>query len=206
MVPSRWQHHCWCMICDILCEYIHNCTPLFHLNVIINSCHNRDVGLANTPQWRGPWCCTQGHTLFGKSIVCIWGLCCQKQVSQAGISNYIPQFTVWCNYLSLLGILASDNEVLIFIDIIARNLIQNQWLRNVLWRKVPHFSFRYLPADFHLHFVLFWLSSGAIHVYVGQTFFRLCSSLITNDYYFIDICCKRLWHDLSQMYFTPGTL
>ena len=33
----------------------------------------------------------------------MWGLCCQKQVSQAGISNYIPQFTVGCNYLSLLG-------------------------------------------------------------------------------------------------------
>ena len=31
----------------------------------------------------------------------IWGLCCQKQASQAGISNYIPQFTVGCNYLSL---------------------------------------------------------------------------------------------------------
>ena len=29
----------------------------------------------------------------------IRGLCCQKQVSQAGISNYIPQFTVGCNYL-----------------------------------------------------------------------------------------------------------
>ena len=37
----------------------------------------------------------------------IWGLCCQKQVSQAGISNYIPQFTVGCNYLSLPEILAS---------------------------------------------------------------------------------------------------
>ena len=30
----------------------------------------------------------------------IWGLCCQKQVSQAGISNYISQFTVVCNYFS----------------------------------------------------------------------------------------------------------
>ena len=31
----------------------------------------------------------------------IWGLCCHKQVSQAGISNYIPQKTVGCNYLFL---------------------------------------------------------------------------------------------------------
>ena len=36
---------------------------------------------------------------------------CQKQVSQAGISNYTPQFTVGCNYLSLPEIPASGNEV-----------------------------------------------------------------------------------------------
>ena len=30
----------------------------------------------------------------------IWGLWRHKQVSEAGISNYIPQFTVGCNYLS----------------------------------------------------------------------------------------------------------
>ena len=46
----------------------------------------------------------------------IWGLCCQKQVSQAGISNYIPQLTVGCNYLSPPEIPASDNNVLISID------------------------------------------------------------------------------------------
>ena len=40
-----------------------------------------------------------------------WGLCCQKQVSQAEISNYIPQFTVGCNYLSLHEIPASGNKV-----------------------------------------------------------------------------------------------
>ena len=44
----------------------------------------------------------------------IWGLCCQKQVSQARISNYIPQFTVGCNYLSLPEIPASDNKVVIY--------------------------------------------------------------------------------------------
>ena len=37
----------------------------------------------------------------------IWGLCCQKQVSQAGISNCIPQDNVGCNFLSLTELLAS---------------------------------------------------------------------------------------------------
>ena len=45
------------------------------------------------------------------NIICrLW---CQKQVSQAGISNYIPQFTMGCNYLSLPEIPASGNKVLI---------------------------------------------------------------------------------------------
>ena len=43
----------------------------------------------------------------------IWRLRRQKQVSQAGISNYIPQFTVGCNYLSLPEIPASGTKVLI---------------------------------------------------------------------------------------------
>ena len=42
----------------------------------------------------------------------IWGLCCQKHVSQAGISNYIPQSTVGCNYFSLFEIPASGNILL----------------------------------------------------------------------------------------------
>ena len=37
----------------------------------------------------------------------------QKQVSQPGIRNYIPQFTVGCNYSSLFEIPASGNRVLI---------------------------------------------------------------------------------------------
>ena len=31
----------------------------------------------------------------------IWGLWCQKQVSQAGINSCIPQYSVGCNYLSM---------------------------------------------------------------------------------------------------------
>ena len=57
----------------------------------------------------------------------IWGLSCQKQVSQAGISNCIPQNIVGCNYISLpeipgdkvvisqstcrLGIISHDNVI-----------------------------------------------------------------------------------------------
>ena len=47
----------------------------------------------------------------------IWGHCCHKQVSQAGISNYIPQFTVGCNYLSLPEIPASGNKVLLICGV-----------------------------------------------------------------------------------------
>ena len=41
-----------------------------------------------------------------------WGFCLQKQVSQAGISNCIPQNTVGCNYLSLPKIPVSGDKVL----------------------------------------------------------------------------------------------
>ena len=41
-----------------------------------------------------------------------WGLFWQKQVSQAGISNYIPHKTVGCNYLSLPEIPASGKKIL----------------------------------------------------------------------------------------------
>ena len=58
----------------------------------------------------GIWCMSPNNRDLGMDI---WGLCCQKQVSQAGISNYIPQFTVGCNYLSLPEIPASGNKVLI---------------------------------------------------------------------------------------------
>ena len=46
-----------------------------------------------------------------KHNIYIRGLCCQKQVSQAGISNCIPQNTVRCNYSFLPEITASGNKV-----------------------------------------------------------------------------------------------
>ena len=39
------------------------------------------------------------------------GLCCQKQVSQVGICNCIPQYSVGCNYVSVFVIPASGNKV-----------------------------------------------------------------------------------------------
>ena len=39
---------------------------------------------------------------------------CQKQVSQAGFSNCLPQNNVWCNYLSLPEIPACGAKVLIW--------------------------------------------------------------------------------------------
>ena len=49
------------------------------------------------------------HTKTGT----IWRLWYQKQVSQAGISNCIPQNTVGCNYVSLPEIPASGTKSLI---------------------------------------------------------------------------------------------
>ena len=63
---------------------------------------------------------TRGNDAIGNCCVYrfyiyyIWGLCCQNQVSQTGISIYIPQFTVGCNYLSLPEMPASGNKVLIY--------------------------------------------------------------------------------------------
>ena len=46
-------------------------------------------------------------------LISICGLWCQRQVSQAGISNCIPQYSVGCNYLFLPEIPVSGAKVLI---------------------------------------------------------------------------------------------
>ena len=46
-----------------------------------------------------------------------WGIVCEKQVSKAGISNYISTYTVGCNYLSLSLIAASGTQVLNYTQI-----------------------------------------------------------------------------------------
>ena len=81
------------MVCILLC-------------FSIGRFHPYPSGLHYKPS-KGP-CSASDATLKN-----IWGLRFQKQVSQAGISNYIPQFTVGCNYLSLSEIPASGAKVLI---------------------------------------------------------------------------------------------
>ena len=73
--------------------------------------------IINLEVWTITHCLGLGYETLVSAVclsIFLWGLCCQKQVSQAGISNYIPQFTVGCNYLSLPEIPASGNQVLIY--------------------------------------------------------------------------------------------
>ena len=67
---------------------------------------NHGTSYTKTSTWSECICCFD---------MMIRGLCCQKQVSQVGISNYIPQFTVGCSFLSLPEIPASGNKVLICV-------------------------------------------------------------------------------------------
>ena len=60
----------------------------------------------------------------------IWGLNYQKQVSQAWISNCIPQNVVGCNYISLLEIPASGNKVHIY------DILYGSWW-NIIQQPVP---------------------------------------------------------------------
>ena len=53
---------------------------------------------------------------FHWAIQHIWRLWRQKQVSQEGISNYIRQYSVGWNYLSLPEISASGTKVLIYVS------------------------------------------------------------------------------------------
>ena len=57
-------------------------------------------------------------TLHWVDVMC--GLCCQKQVSQTEICNCTPQYSVGCNYLSMLEIPAYGNKILIYTPIIPR--------------------------------------------------------------------------------------
>ena len=59
------------------------------------------------------WDITVKCVLSTPYIYVIYGFCCQKQVSQAGICNCTPQYSVGWNYLFELEIPASGNKVLI---------------------------------------------------------------------------------------------
>ena len=55
------------------------------------------------------------HQIIYSYSVYNWGFWHQKQVSHAGITNCIPQYSVRCNYLSLPEIPASATKVLLFL-------------------------------------------------------------------------------------------
>ena len=85
--------------------------------------------------------CVELQWSFHVLLVCVtyednWGLCCLKQVSQTGISNFIPQNTVGCNYLSLPEIPASGNKVHNCVDPVCMLYVskalstQINWLQN----------------------------------------------------------------------------
>ena len=68
-------------------------------------------------QWNGPyveiWPQGKQGTSDGRLPWRVkWGLWCQEQVSQAGISNHILQYSVECNYLSMPEIAAYGTKVL----------------------------------------------------------------------------------------------
>ena len=62
-------------------------------------------------------------------IVYIWGVWHQKQVSRAGISNYIPQFTVECYYLSLFEIPASGAKIIMYCEIHGPHIVPDRLLK-----------------------------------------------------------------------------
>ena len=75
-----------------------------------NSCAGRNLNILSKSEN------LQEHKRINYIVILLkiqynWGLWCQKQVSQAGISNYIPQNNVGCNYLSIPDITASGTKV-----------------------------------------------------------------------------------------------
>ena len=103
--------------------------------ILTNGIHNAYVYFAC---WSTLTCC---GTLFNAYVTTMnWGLGYQKQVSQAGISNCIPQYSVGCDYLFLPGIHASGAK---FYNWAMRSVwtLRNLYERNtVAWyRYATHF-------------------------------------------------------------------
>ena len=71
--------------------------------------------------------------------IILWGIWCQKQVSQAGKSNYILQFTVGCNYLSLPEIPAFGAKVIILCT----------WSTAQQWLQIIYRSFELMKTSLH---------------------------------------------------------
>ena len=89
----------------VMCVFTYTCWDLSESMV---------VKRASGGQGAGGSCAESDHTISHCNMQhrrSNWGLWCQKQVSQAGISNCIPQYSVGCNYLSLPEITASGAKV-----------------------------------------------------------------------------------------------
>ena len=111
-------------------------------------------------RWRQSWYNERGCTMRYMYVFywrnMIWGIWCQKQVSQTGISNYTPQFTVGCNYLSLPEIiLTTCNTALISFSTLCRYSYRWEFLsirlvnnaQKACYFEDPHFSFDTLPIS-----------------------------------------------------------
>ena len=68
----------------------------------------------------------------------IWGLGCQKHVSQAGISNCIPHYRVGCNYLSIPEVPAVGAKVLISpcCSKVVNKIINSLWPFDYIWQHI----------------------------------------------------------------------
>ena len=94
--------------------------------------------------------------LYNVNSTDVWGLCHQKQVSQAGISNCIPQYSVGCNYLLLPEIPASGDKVLICALVIGNGfsilthwvpvMASEIWVNTGLGNGLLHGGTKSLPA------------------------------------------------------------
>ena len=111
--------------------------------------HDKFPDIKLPPSYR---CLLQSSFQFISSH--IWGRRSEKQVSQAWISNCIPQYTVGCNYLSLPEIPASGTKVLIWKVFNYSNFI---WVNKRLIFWVLHcfvyFQFDTLRKTSELHII-----------------------------------------------------
>ena len=101
-------------ICSWLCCLLFYLFNLYQITPLMVTIFLRVVLLAlpccSNPEGYGYDRLSPNQTGKQQSIKCvpparnelyIWGLWCQKQVSMVWISNYIPQHSVGCNYISM---------------------------------------------------------------------------------------------------------
>ena len=138
-----------------------------------------------------------------------WGLWCQKQVSQAGISNYILQFTARCNYLSLPEVPASGTKVLkyqlliegIYLPIIFRvaSLCQGLSSHGI---DLVHRIYQWLIAILQYLLLMHWryCSLSLSHQYISLTQFSWnVSALAPNKFVNFWLNCE--WRLLFTFFY-----